>query len=90
VEGGRWEGEAGAVRALEGERRRPLSREEEEVVRTGLEVLAKVDGEGVREQSGEIEKLVDALRRAGDLSEGADLPELVPLDAVDFVARGLS
>lgn len=88
-EDGGWKGVAGAARALEGERRRPLSAEEREVVREGLEVLEKVE-EGVGEQAEEIRGLVDALKRVEDGDGDAGFPELVPLDAVDFVGRGLS
>jgi hypothetical protein len=52
-------------------------------------VLEKVE-EGVGEQAEEIRGLVDALKRVEDGDGDAGFPELVPLDAVDFVGRGLS
>ncbi|OIW33730.1 hypothetical protein CONLIGDRAFT_189848 [Coniochaeta ligniaria NRRL 30616] len=91
-EDGRWKAPAGAARALEGERRRPLSPEEVEVVEEGIATLEKVGEPGLGEQIPEIRGLVDALKTSasgeGDAAEG--LPALVPLDAVDFIGRGLS
>jgi hypothetical protein len=88
-EGGRWKGEAGVLSALERERRRPLGEDEVEVVRDGLEYLGNLEGEGVAEQVGEIRGLVDALRSGEDGDQAAMFPSLVPLDALDFIGRGL-
>ncbi|KAH8909957.1 hypothetical protein BR93DRAFT_935645 [Coniochaeta sp. PMI_546] len=89
---GGWTGRPGAARALEVERRRPLSAEEMEVVREGLETLGKVTDPGLGEQIEEIRGLVDALKTTGsdegNTAEG--FPALVPLDAVEFLGRGLS
>ena len=91
-EGGKWEREAGAVRALEGERRRPLSKEESEAVEEGLARLGKVSGDGLEELIMEIRQLVDAMAAGPSMGkeESEGFPKLVPLDAVNFVGRGLS
>lgn len=87
-EDGKWRGQPpGAARALEVERRRPLSGEEMEVVRRGLETLEGVTDPGGREQVEEIRGLVEALETSA--SDEA-FPELVPLNAGSFLGNGLA
>lgn len=89
-EDGRWRGQAAAARALEAERKRPLSEEEREVVREGLEMLGQVEDNGVREQIEEIRAMVDGLETADAVDDDGGLPALVKLDAVEFIRSALS
>lgn len=90
---GKWKVQPAASRALEVERRRPLSGEEREVVLEGFATLDNLIGSGMEEQAKGIRGLVDALS-IGTSDEGKEdgdgFPALEPLDALDFVGRGLS
>jgi hypothetical protein len=85
-EKGEWSAPAGAAKALEAERRRPLSKEELDVVEEGLTTLRTLTDPGMSEQITEIQGLVDALKTV--TAEG--FLELVPLNAIEFVGKGLS
>lgn len=89
-EKGEWKSPAGAAKALEVERRRPLTREELKVVEEDLDMLVAMGDDGTTADVGEIHALVDALKRVvpdGDGGLAHDFPDLVPLDAGKFLGN---
>lgn len=80
----RWRVEAAALRALEKERVRHLSEEEERVAVEDIEELKKIQDPSLEVEIKEIEELLAKLRE-GD--EGDQLPVLEPLHADEFIRR---
>ncbi|KAK1750680.1 zeta toxin-domain-containing protein [Echria macrotheca] len=79
-EDGKWERGVGAARALEVERTRKLTEDEERMAREDIEQLRKLGDEKVDRQLVEIEALMGRLD-----GKGMDTTTLEPLRAVDFV-----
>lgn len=83
----------GLVEVVERERRRPLTEEELEGARRDLEMLEGMTGlkPEVVEDVAEIGTMIGELAKAAVTHEEGDaLPVARPLDAVEFIGRGLS
>jgi hypothetical protein len=81
-----WAREAGALRALERERARGLSEDEKKVVEADLQMLRGLGNPKVDKEVAEIEGLLAGLKVGDD----AAYPDVVPLDAHDFIWRGVA
>jgi hypothetical protein len=81
-----WARQAGALRALERERARGLSEEERMVVEADLQMLRGLGNPKVDKEIAEIEGLLAEL----GVGDDAAYPEVVPLDAHDFIWRGVA
>jgi hypothetical protein len=81
-----WAREAGALRALERERARGLSEEEKKVVEADLQMLRGLGNPKVDKEVAEIEGLLAELK----VGDGAAYSDVVPLDAHDFIWRGVA
>lgn len=85
-EGREWAREAGALRALETERARGLSGEERKAAEADIQMLRALGDPKVDKELEEIEALLAEL---GTGDADAAYPDFVPLDAHDFVWRGV-
>ncbi|KAK0646134.1 zeta toxin [Cercophora newfieldiana] len=76
-----WRADAGALRALELERIRGLSPEEERTARADIEELRRLGNEKLEDEIREIEGLIALL----DTTDDGHLPALDPLHAAGFI-----
>ncbi|KAK4151758.1 zeta toxin-domain-containing protein [Chaetomidium leptoderma] len=81
---GTWEGEAGALSALERERARPLTAEERRAAEADMAMLRAMGEPAVDRELEEIERLMDGLGTADDKTA----PDMAPFDAPEFVSKG--
>lgn len=88
-----WRGPGTVRGALEVERERPLTRSEMEAATADLQVLGSLGDSPADERIQEIRGLIDKMQGAGggnDVASSRTFPELVPLDAVEFVNSGFA
>ena len=82
----RWRFEPSALKALERERVRHLSEEEEQIAIEDIEELKKIQDPKLEVEIKEIEELLAKLREG---EKGDQLPALEPLHADEFITREL-